>query len=75
MFASDELRESADAGRRVSGLGRSNSCYSAADNSENSKERTGPDLHLRKQMEQVTTVFWKLAAAAATGDIRFSFRS
>jgi hypothetical protein len=36
-------------------------------NSQESWGRTEPDLHLIKQMEQVTTLFWKLGVAPCFG--------
>jgi hypothetical protein len=40
-----------------------NGCYLAAETARRAAGRTEPDLHLIKQVEQVTTSFWKLGDA------------
>jgi hypothetical protein len=66
MFASHELRESADVGARVNGRGEAITVISLQKTAKTATRAAGriePDLHLIKQVEQVTTLFWKLGDA------------
>jgi hypothetical protein len=75
MFVSHDLRESADAGRRVSGLGGAVAIVRPQETAKTARRtvgRTEPDLHLIKQVEQVTTSAlerraWRFAGISSVG--------